>query len=241
MLYNTLRRIPYEFRKTHLGTSVHNIFFILNELTIDGACDSSCLIAACKSTNIIMETITELLNMKIMPNHETVIFVAFNMKKTIGKQIIDKFIDYGYNLTLDDYAILTNHNISIDISRVNCPINDIFDRIANEEQTASYIEDMLLTHKEIKPKISILHIACASGNLKLVKLLIEKYKLIPDEICLEKACTDKSNYNMLKYLIGYNLNPNVNCLLNMLSAVNTKTSNYLVDIFNEKQKSNNTK
>jgi hypothetical protein len=76
----------------------------------------------------------------------------------------------------------------------------------------------LLDNLKDKPNLETLKIACSKGFKILVNKLCEQQGIIPDQECLEEACSRYTNTDIICKLYNYKLFANKRCFFNMINS-----------------------
>jgi len=172
----------------------------------------------------ISDKLLQYLNININPDSNR----QFKKYKTLYKKIINLILASGYKLTYDDlYLITQNHVIVDNIDKYDIQFDDKFVELCVDIGFYPKYDKM------IKPNINSLRNECNKyGNITMIRELIQKETINPDEICLENACKYKGNNITIKYLINTHHVPiTLKALQNVIHSNGNSISCYIIDEF----------
>lgn len=138
--------------------------------------------------------------------------------------IIELLIKYGYVPTYDDVAIAIDNRCKIDgIETFNIVLDD------NIYKKCILLNYYPYKKENFKPTMEHLYMECQKvSNVANVKKLV-KIGLVPDIECLRRACNNKNNIQMIKYLTDtHNLVPDKICFENMAQSIGNPTLTQLL-------------
>ena len=163
------------------------------------------------------------------------IFNILNCIDKIDKKIIENTINYiienNYDVTKKDFLLLCKHNIQVkNIKKIQNYLDD------TDIQALIFNSDLTYPVK-IKFTLDILKTECKKkNNLKKIQQVCKS--IIPDELCLEYACSVPNNNTVIKYLHEIHKIPfNDICIINFASTV--KQNQLLRYILTKYKKDNN--
>ena len=201
----------------------------------------NCLENCCLINNI--DNVKKLLNYRLMPNKKcfTNIFIHNTNKygykcynKNSRQSIVNLLIEFGYNPNFDDAVIALEYNCIInDIHRFNIKLDEKLLEYCYKYN--NHIYDIKAT-----PTIKCLREECKKvGNIKSIKDIILKHGVKPDILCLENACKNRSNIQIVSFLIKHGIIPNINCIKETANCFSQNTT--LMHLINNYKDSNEKK
>jgi hypothetical protein len=222
--------------------------FKLNLIETTEEYDELCLSLAYYTLNV--PNVTFLLQRKLIPNKECFYcFVRGILKKYQHDkfltspeitELLNSFGTYGYKIDKDDFINLVESHIYIDPDNyeivpdinfyIKCIDNVTVDYWRSTD-SKMYIDYIAKKFPLIKPDVTVLYSACRNVNTTLVKTLITKFKIQPDEQCMEEASKSTKSLAIMNVLLGKGIKPNKACVLNMLRAFNNKPAALIADNF----------
>jgi len=144
---------------------------------------------------------------------------------------IDLLIQYNYKLTQEDIinCIKTHVKIS-NLDHINIKSSS---EILDAYITYNFpISKKII--KNISSNINELINACQNSSLTIVRQLIKK-GIIPTQECLRVACSRKTNLPMIRFLIEkHNLIPDEKCIKEIICLISNKQASYLLDKYVKK-------
>jgi len=147
-----------------------------------------------------------------------------NNHQTKVAELIDILIAHGYTLTKEDITdALENEYYINSIQRFNFKLDEKFIEKCYQKNYFPY-KDL-----NLKPNIQCLRDACKiKANLKNIKELV-KQGLEPDIECLRNACGFRSgNVPVVRYLVEVKkLKPDIECIKQISRTINNGTLDYL--------------
>jgi hypothetical protein len=245
-------RIIFKFNKGMVHSLNHMVLYILMGCDItplnqfEFEYNELCLLLAYKTHNL--KNINFILEKKVFPNEKCFDVFLKSSNEGLSKyeenkeqSILMTLAQYGYKFTYSDLIKIMDSCIFINPDDYEIKIDCNFYNKCLEltyKGTTDYIMRQIakqytdyITKKFplIKPDISVLQTACKYANTPIVKILLKKYKLNPDEKCMEEACTSTKSLAVLGLLIESGLKPNKTCVLNMLRAFDNKPAALIAD------------
>jgi hypothetical protein len=158
---------------------------------------------------------------KITPTREMFIML-FNRLNCDINVCIDLFKNYGYIINYDDFILLTKNKIQIDCNNLEHFLTNDFHKICDEIQfypkyykpTIIYLRNCAkkihniksfetfksLLRPDLQPDIECLINACEFSCMSILRFLIEKCNLIPNNECLKRSLIN--NKQQREYIIN---------------------------------------
>jgi hypothetical protein len=235
-----LMRIPINFLRENQPSINHTIIYMISDVKIADPnysdikfeCNDLCLTAACKLANTYYINHCLINGIKATKEQFDIV-IEINANNDDKKLIVMDFITHGdYIVSFEDYEMLIEKDIIIEPHKVNMAIDDKFYETCLKNKRSTKFRNYVISQFPIhKPTIKTLYASCEASDIEVVKLLIETYDIIPNELCMEFACKEKSCKPTVAYLMTKGIKPNVSCLLNMLKATNISSAKFLASVY----------
>ncbi len=143
------------------------------------------------------------------------------------KTILVKFINYNYNITYDDVLLAIEYFITIPhIEKFNIKFDSKFIQKCSD---IGFYPDY---NHNMKADVICLQKECMkSGNITIIRELVNKQKIMPDSVCLENACKVRSNLPVIRFLVEKGAKPSIKSLQNIIHANANSACCFVIDEF----------
>jgi hypothetical protein len=163
-------------------------------------------------------------------NYDTNITIGGMKYRDTPEDIINLFVSKGYVITYDDIKNCIKKKIIIkDCYIKNCNIKfetDFYVICLN----AGY--DIPPYDIKIKPDIKYLEEACKLKKpLSTIRVIMDRYKLVPSTLAVEYASIHVNNKNVVKYLVDNGGNVDINCLAKCIGSMRIPQLQSIFDKF----------
>jgi hypothetical protein len=164
----------------------------------------------CSRSDSTISQIKFMLEHKLSPTNKSFNSLMENHNYNF-ENVIDLFINFGFNLTLKEVEEITFRKIIIpDFYKYDIvPSREIFDFCICENFYPDYFKNFELTEKDIEELF--LYISNINGLI----IFLKDRKIFLNVKCLENACKLKNNLDVIRYIIEeHGIIPNTRCLDN---------------------------
>jgi hypothetical protein len=251
-----------EFANEYQPSANHNVFSILSADQLIEGCEinQNCLIAAYFRMDCKMAD--QIVNNKFEVNSNCFKIIEarhwYYKNKLTTEDLLKNLIGHGYRFSNKEFIEIIQMGIYIDPLDHNINFNKTLFLECYKSGIIDYQKFIESNKSKFNLGPEILYPFCEKNKTDEIKTLINKYKIVPDVICLEKLCENqntplvklfvdkcgvvptikclelsckhKTNTPTIQFLIGKGLKPNITCLANMLSVDGGKAGRYLADI-----------
>jgi hypothetical protein len=235
-----------DIQKMYKPSINHQIFSIIcnHDILEEGnEFNELCLAAAFYTGDI--PVIEKVLNYKIMPDKLCVDAIIDSGEIGDYDEILSLLVTAGYQLTSEDIGKLMKIDIYLDPKKFPIKIDDefyceclkkkpkVYSRYkkSKKKETDTYLDKLPEMFKETPPGMKVLQTACEYGNVIILDELINNIKLVPDQQCLELACKNKSNNDVMIYLLNMDIKPTTSCFINIAESIGNKCLTTLCNAF----------
>jgi len=152
----------------------------------------------------------------------------------VSNGIIEDLTNHGLPITLDDVKLLAKHKIDIDIEKFGIkPDNELINICIDKKFKPEYLEGYVGSLENLH------YLFTKATKLSQVRPMIKNSGLKCDNVCLQNACTIKSNAVIIKFLLNQGIKPDMTCIKNILKSNGNASINHIFNSIMDKLKIEN--